>query len=98
MTNDINGLNGANSYQTSLRNDKSNTDNSTDNPTSSSGSAEGSVKISQQARQLNDIQQTLLDTPEVDQNKVEAIRQSIENGQYEIDSQAIADKIIELDG
>ena len=98
MTNDINGLNGAKSYQTSLRNDKSNTDNSTDNPASSSGSAEGSVKISQQARQLNDIQQTLLDTPEVDQNKVEAIRQSIESGQYEIDSHAIADKIIELDG
>ena len=97
MTNDINGLNGANSYRASLRNDKSNTDNSTENQASASNPGEGSVKISQQARQLNDIQQALLDTPEVDQAKVDAIRQSIENGEYEINSSKIAEKMIELD-
>lgn len=44
------------------------------------------------------LEQKLTDVPEVDTARVEAIKQSIEDGSYQIDSQELARKMIDFEG
>jgi len=74
------------------------------NPASSQATttaAEGSapqpsdtVKITAQAQQLQQIQQQLKTTSEVDQAKVAELRQAYTEGRLAVDSQQLADKIM----
>ena len=82
----------------------------TQSPSSSSGNAKKSsgskaqagtnkpsedrVDLTSQASTLQQIEQSLADIPVVDSGRVEAISQSIEEGQYVIDNEKIADQII----
>lgn len=97
MTNDINRLNGAKSFQQSVNTEHSKSDKAVESAGNSSSSGADSVKISQQARQINDLQQAIAQAPDIDTKKVEEIRQSLENGQYEMNSSKIAQKILEMD-
>lgn len=47
---------------------------------------------------LSQLEQTLADVPVVDTAKVEAIKQAIEDGSYQIDSQELARKMIDFEG
>lgn len=47
---------------------------------------------------LSQLEQTLAEVPVVDTAKVEAIKQSIEDGTYQIDSQELARKMIDFEG
>ena len=96
MTNDINRLNGAGSFQRSVSTEQSKSDKSPESKTDAGIAGTDSVKISQQARQLNDVQQAIAHTPDIDAKKIEEIRQSLENGQYEINSGNIAEKMLEM--
>ncbi|MFP4662669.1 MAG: flagellar biosynthesis anti-sigma factor FlgM [Halanaerobiales bacterium] len=53
-----------------------------------------SMSISNRARQISDIDKKLSEIPDIRQERVDNIRNAIQNGQYEIDSRAIARKII----
>jgi len=44
------------------------------------------------------LEQKLADVPEVDTARVEAIKQSIDDGSYQIDSQELARKMIDFEG
>ncbi|EEF79375.1 hypothetical protein MDMS009_1962 [Methylophaga thiooxydans DMS010] len=44
------------------------------------------------------LEQKLTGVPEVDTARVEAIKQSIEDGSYQIDSQELARKMIDFEG
>lgn len=44
------------------------------------------------------LEQKLADVPEVDVARVEAIKQSIDDGSYQIDSQELARKMIDFEG
>ncbi len=44
------------------------------------------------------LKQELADVPEVDRARVEAIKQSIDEGTYQIDSQELARKMIDFEG
>lgn len=44
------------------------------------------------------LEQKLADVPEVDAARVEAIKQSIDDGSYQIDSQELARKMIDFEG
>jgi len=56
------------------------------------------VHITDSARQLANLEQAIRDVPEVDAQRVEALQQSIERGQYRVDSGRIADKLLQLEG
>jgi negative regulator of flagellin synthesis FlgM len=47
---------------------------------------------------LSQLEQTLAEVPEVDSAKVEAIKNAIEDGSYQIDSQELARKMIDFEG
>ncbi len=53
-----------------------------------------SVSLTNTASTLQQIEQSLSDIPIVDSARVEAVSQSIEDGQYTIDNEKIADGII----
>lgn len=53
------------------------------------------VSISQASREAQQIQGVLETTPEVRADKVSALKEKIESGQYEIDNEAVADKLVD---
>jgi len=59
--------------------------------------AESSVKLSEQAQQLNAIEERLRQLPEVDSERVAQIRQAVADGSYKPDSSRIADKLLALE-
>lgn len=59
--------------------------------------ADSQVKLSNQAQQLQAIEERLRDLPEVDSARVEQIKQAIADGSYQPDSGRVADKIIALE-
>ena len=59
--------------------------------------ADSQVKLSNQAQQLQAIEERLRELPEVDTARVEKIKQAIADGSYQIDSTRIAEKLIALE-
>ena len=70
--------------------------------TSASQSAEGAkaatpVKITDQARQLAALERAVNDAPVVNESRVAAVRQAVEEGRYEVVPERIADKLLRMD-
>jgi negative regulator of flagellin synthesis FlgM len=57
-----------------------------------------SVHITDSARQLASLEQAINDVPEIDAQRVAAVQQSIERGQYRVDAGRIADRLLQLEG
>jgi negative regulator of flagellin synthesis FlgM len=55
------------------------------------------VSLTGTAQHLRSLEQSLASQPVVDTQKVEATRQAIENGSYQIDPNRIANKMISLE-
>ena len=68
-------------------------DKAPQNPASTSDT----VKLTSDAKLLERLDKTLASLPAVDSERVAEIKSAIENGDYEIDAQAIADAMIRLD-
>jgi len=62
---------------------------------STGSSNSDSIDLTGTAGKLQQIEQSLADIPIVDSSRVDAITQSINDGQYHIDNEQIADRIIE---
>ncbi|MGI9280218.1 MAG: flagellar biosynthesis anti-sigma factor FlgM [Endozoicomonas sp.] len=54
------------------------------------------LELSTDAVLLNDLQQALMDSPEVDVIKVEEIRQAIKEGKLPLNREKLAEKMLEL--
>lgn len=52
------------------------------------------VNISNEAKEIRNIKETLENKPEIRQEKVDQIKTQIQNGTYKVDSQKVAEKII----
>ncbi|MFP4080380.1 MAG: flagellar biosynthesis anti-sigma factor FlgM [Ectothiorhodospira sp.] len=52
------------------------------------------VTLTETARRLSDLEQNAAAQPEVDSQRVEALRQAIAEGRYEVDAQSVAEKLI----
>ena len=69
--------------------------------TSASQSAEGAkaatpVQITDQARQLAALERAVNDAPVVNEARVAAVRQAVEEGRYEVVPERIADKLLRM--
>ena len=69
----------------------------TDTASASVSSRSDTVSLTSSAKLLAELDQTLADLPTVDSGRVAEIRSAIENGDYQIDSGAIADAMLRLD-
>ena len=58
------------------------------------GSAEDKFDLSPQSSEVSSIKERVHQLPDADMEKVERLRQLIQNGNYEIDSQKMADNIL----
>jgi len=58
---------------------------------------EDSIQLTDTAAKLQQIEQSLGDIPIVDNARVDAISQSIDDGQYQINNHKIADRIIQTE-
>jgi len=57
-----------------------------------------SVEISERARELARAQQAVEAAPDVRADKVAELKQRIANGAYEVPAEALADKLLEING
>jgi negative regulator of flagellin synthesis FlgM len=63
-------------------------------PAQAAATSSSPVRITDQARQLAALEHALNDVPAVNETRVAAIRLSIEQGQYEVSPDRIADKLL----
>lgn len=66
-------------------------------PVGATASAADSVSISQEAKLLGALNAAVVDVPSVDIERVESIRNAIQSGNYQINPDAIAAKILDQD-
>lgn len=60
-------------------------------------SGQRDFEVSKTARQLADLETRVANSSGINEAKVEAIRLAIERGEYQIDTQKIADQLMKLD-
>jgi len=60
-------------------------------------SANDTVELTSSAKLLERLEKTLATLPAVDSNRVSEVKAAIENGEYEIDADAIADAMIRFE-
>jgi negative regulator of flagellin synthesis FlgM len=63
----------------------------------SSPAADTNVQLTGTAQQLAAIEQSLRALPAVDELRVAIVKQRVESGEYQIDSQRVADKLLHLE-
>ncbi len=76
------------------------TDKSTGNSTVStaaSGKSGDQVTLTDSARSLQKIEETIAKTPVVDTAKVSAVKQQLSSGTYQIDSNRVAGKLLQFE-
>ncbi|ADZ90307.1 flagellar biosynthesis anti-sigma factor FlgM [Marinomonas mediterranea] len=92
--------------QTTLgKNEKIQKENVAESNTASSGSSvnaketlsEDTVQLSGTAQSLQSSQASLGETPEVDMDKVEQIKQALAAGEYKIDTEKLASNLVAMD-
>jgi negative regulator of flagellin synthesis FlgM len=72
----------------------SSTSDAAASPAQAAATSSSPVRITDQARQLAALEQALNDVPAVNETRVAAIRLAIEQGQYEVSPERIADKLL----
>lgn len=71
--------------------------NDKSSPVSASETRPDTVSLTDTATQLQSLQQTLSEVPEVDSGKVEAIQAAIADGSYSVDVNELAQNLIEFE-
>lgn len=69
----------------------------TSSSTASTTSTEDTVNVSRSSLLLSELERAVAALPVVDANRVETLKQAIESGQYEVDSQSLADSIMRIE-
>lgn len=102
MANDINGINGGRSSQTSdkqvqsLRRESGSGSarSSAGNPTAT---GQDKVSLTDMASRLKTLERKLADQPEVDQTRVDKVRHAMSRGEYRVNPDRVADKMMDFE-
>ena len=73
------------------------TDKAAEKSGSPSGNAADQVSLTPTAQQLRGLEQQIADQPVVDSQKVNAVKEALANGSYEINPDRIANKMMSLE-
>ncbi len=99
MPNDISGVNSGRSQQSNdrqvspIRKEKSQQGGA--NPASTGPT--DTVSLTDMASRLKALEQKLSEQPDVDQSRVDRVRDAISNGQYNINPERVADKMMDFE-
>ncbi len=100
MANEINGIPGPGLHDThNTRKTDNRPDPGVKNDTSEPGkqAATDSVELTENARLLHKLADRIDELPAVDNDKINAIKEAIANGEYKVDSKQVAKKLAQLD-
>lgn len=73
-------------------------DQATGQTQTASEAGESDVRLTGRAQQLAAIEQNLRSMPAIDELRVTAVKQRLESGDYKVDAQRIADRLLRLEG
>jgi negative regulator of flagellin synthesis FlgM len=94
-------INGLSSAQTSCASDaaqvSSERSSSSDNPSAVAAAANDTVKLTDAAKQLSELENAVKEASSVDTQRVEALRQSIDDGAYEVNPGQVARKLLQYE-
>ena len=95
---EINGLNAHKSRQTTARSTSKSGKSSSGGTTSQTpASADDTVSLTNTAANLKQIEDRLASQPVVDDQRIQAVQDAIRSGEYHVDPEKVADKIIEME-
>ncbi|WP_286236870.1 flagellar biosynthesis anti-sigma factor FlgM [Neptuniibacter halophilus] len=99
MINDITGLSSSQTTSTRARSGDTPAAKTGGNgtPTQSPSSKGDTVKLSSAAVALQNVEKKLADTPDVDNERVAQLKQEIESGNYQINAERVAEKMLNFD-
>ncbi len=100
MSNDITGINSQRTQQSGSRSSERVSNNASaavSTATSSSGSGSDKVSLTSTAARLKDIERQLAGESPVDNVRVNEMKSAIANGEYDINTDRVADKIISFE-
>jgi negative regulator of flagellin synthesis FlgM len=98
MSQKIDGNLSANSVaRTGSVSSKVSTRNVSDDSKVESTSSSDSLRLTGQATNLQTVQRELSQTPAVDSGRVQSVKNSLQDGSYKIDTQNIANRMLQLD-
>lgn len=103
MAIDFKGVNGPNSNQGNVSQSRSSNDASGrgaavgQSSGGDSAASEDTVQLSPAVQVLQQLEASIRDLPEVDEQRVEAIRTAIAEGRFEINADRIAEKLVNLE-
>ena len=93
-TNQVSGSNVKSTSLPAKDSDKAVAANKTE---SASIASNDQVELTSTAQKLDEVVANLASEPVVDRQKVEAVKQALADGKYQVDSASIAQKLIEID-
>jgi len=102
MSVDLNGIGPGQVNTRRTTADKSSNQN-TQAPTGEQSKAQGpaargeNVNLSNQAKNLNQLEQKLGEYPEMDDDRISQIRSALEDGSYKVDAEKLAQKMLDMD-
>jgi len=73
------------------------TESKSSNTPSQGANTQDSVSLSNAAQNIAKIEAEIKSLPDVDQSKVDSIRARIDNGDYQVDSQNLAQKLLDIE-
>jgi flagellar biosynthesis anti-sigma factor FlgM len=96
MSNDISGINSGRSHQTLERktNGVNRDSGATDTRNNQDTSGQDKVVLTDMASRLKSLEQKLAKQPEVDHNHVNRVRDAIHRGEYHVNPDRVADKMM----
>lgn len=103
MANDINGINGgrtqsANDKQVQTLRREAATESSTRAQTSNlNSSGQDKVSLTDMASRLKSLEQKLAQQPDVDQARVDKVRNAMARGEYRVNPERVADKMMNFE-
>lgn len=97
MAIDINGLPSPRRADTAAKQAERAASNEASTRTSAQTRSQDAVSLTEQAKQLGKLQQSMSQSPVVDQQRVQALRKAISEGQYKVDPDKLAKAMATLE-
>ncbi len=84
--------------QNAAKADKANKSNETARSGGDPSASGATVQLSSQAQNLKQIEKSLVNLPEVNQAKVDELKQKVQSGEYSVNSKNVAEKLLGFEG
>ncbi len=103
MANDIKGINAGRTQQANekqvqnLRRETASGSNSRAQTGGGANAGQDKVSLTDMASRMKSLEQKLAQLPEVDQSRVDRVRDSLSRGEYRVDADRVADKMMDFE-